>query len=897
MAIETVAAGGGSICSCQGSRLVVGPESASSDPGPACYGKGGPLAVTDINVYLGRFSETHFPFRLNRQAIEKRMQEVQVQIVQQSGQQLSMDAIANGFWEIANHNMATAIRTVSVSRGYDPQDYLLVAFGGAGPQHALAVANQLNIQRVLIHPRSSVLSAEGIRLADRSATAAQSVLKGVDEPELESELFECLQKLKQQTEHELLSEGVETDAITFRRTVDLRYRGTEPWINVAFETLQEALQRFETDHQREFGFTQARPIECVNARVEAIVAGERPVPSKTIDNQPAIPLAPEAILHPSEFFSLGQRVSGPMIDWTYLQAGNVIDGPALIADSLTTTVVETGWQATVLSDRQLLLEMRSSTENARNLRDTEARQTQIPESPNPVLLEVFSNHFMSIARQMGLTLQRTSVSVNIKDRLDFSCAIFNSQGDLIVNAPHIPVHLGAMSETVRNIIASNPNAMPGDVFVTNDPYAGGSHLPDVTVVTPVFVEKSLSFWVASRGHHAEIGGKTPGSMPPDATCLADEGVLIQNLKLVSNGVEHFDQLESILRNAKYPSRNVADNLADIRAQIAANQIGVNQLLDLVARHSYDVVARYMTFLLDAAEAQVRDALKNLDDGHFEFEDAMDNGGTIRVAVEKREGEVVIDFSGTDPVSSDNLNANRAICIAATMYVMRCLLRSTLPLNQGVMRPVTLTLPECFLNPTPGNDAEHSPAIVGGNVETSQRVVDVLLGALNLAAASQGTMNNWLMGDSTFGYYETLGGGTGATETMDGADAVHSHMTNTRLTDPEILESRYPVRLVEFGIAPASGGAGVHAGGNGMIRSVEFLRPLTVSLLTSRRTSRPYGLKGGEAGASGQNLLRRANSECDVKLPSTAKVDVEVGDILKLITPGGGGWGTPPKDRN
>ena len=531
------------------------------------------------------------------------------------------------------------------------------------------------------------------------------------------------------------------------------------------------------------------------------------------------------------------------------------------------------------------------------MRRLAAAHVGVPEQADPVELEIFNRKFSSIAAQMGLVLQKTSISVNVKERLDFSCAIFTSVGNLVVNAPHIPVHLGAMSETVRETIRLNPIVNPGDVFVTNDPYAGGSHLPDVTVVSPVFDQSSaateLLFWVASRSHHAEIGGKTPGSMPPDATCLAEEGVLIANLKLVNRGVPDFEQLRDLLCNDPWPSRNVDENLADIRAQIAANQSGSRDLLKLVGRHGSEKVRAYMAFIQKAAAEQTRDAISKLPAGEHRFSDALDNGAAIKVCISVSGQTMKIDFAGTDGVLTGNQNANPAIVSSAVMYVLRMLIRSDIPLNEGVIEPVKIVIPEnCFLNPVPGETPVESPAIVGGNVETSQRIVDVLLGALGIAAASQGTMNNWLMGDDSFGYYETIGGGSGATPSANGASAVHVHMTNTRLTDPEILETRYPVVLREFSVRRGSGGTGQHCGGDGMVREVEFLKPLSVSLLTNRRNCRPYGLKGGQAGQPGMNLLIRADQshiESRVELNSQVQLEVQPGDVLRIETPGGGGY--------
>lgn len=887
MSIETVAAGGGSICKFDGAKLVVGPESATSDPGPACYGNGGPLTITDINLYLGRIVLEHFPFELSLQAVTHRLDEIGQQMAD-AGYEMSRDDLATGFLQIANHNMAAAIRVVSVAKGYDPREYALVSFGGAGSQHCCAVAELLGMDRVLDHPLGSILSAVGIRLADQTSTQVRAVLKTLTEETLaESEhLFE---QMKSHIRDQLLLE-VEPDAnIKFQCSLDLRYLGTDSCESIS-QTEAGFAACFASTHQQRYGYTQDRPLEIVAARVVGRVEGNRfPRSEEWVrenfreSNQRQMMTVPLNQAS-TPFF---QALPAPVIDRAELKTGEQIAGPAIVASELTSTIIDPGWTAVVLSDGQLCIERARRTEAL----EPEA-SIHSSKVADPIELEIFNNHFSTIARQMGIALQKTSTSVNVKERLDFSCAIFSQDGNLVVNAPHIPVHLGAMSETVRATIEDNAIVNRGDVYVTNDPYRGGSHLPDVTVVTPVFVEnvETPVFWVASRSHHAEIGGKSPGSMPADATCLADEGVLISNLKLVDAGQEKFNELFQLLTCGTLPSRTPEENLVDVAAQVAANRAGQGDLLELVRQHGLEKVQAYMLHIQNAAEAKSRAALLALPDGTFAFEDSMDNHSTIRVQIKKQGDQIEIDFAGTDPVMSGNLNANSAIVSAAVMYVMRLLIDEDIPLNEGVMKPVTIRLPECFLNPTPAADPANSPAIVGGNVETSQRVVDVLLGALNLAAASCGTMNNWLMGNESFGYYETVGGGSGATAFAAGADAVHTHMTNTRLTDPEILETRYPVILRKFAIREGSGGSGRLSGGDGMQRVIEFCTHLTVSLLTSRRNTRPFGMAGGDSGESGKNLLFRAAGGPATELPSQCEVSVTSGDRLELLTPGGGAWG-------
>ena len=869
LAIETVAAGGGSICWFDGVRLRVGPNSAGSDPGPACYGSGGPLTVTDMNLLLGRIRTDLFPFALDVEATQRKL-ELLCSELSEAGFDYTAQKLAAGFLEIANHNMASAIESVSVAKGYDPKDYALMSFGGAGAQHCCAVADLLGMTRILDHPRSAILSAVGISMADLNAHAVKSILQPINLIS-QADLRDIFTDLEREALERLSRDQTVAQAnVTVKKRLELRYQGLDGALVVDSEDITKGLELFEAKHLQFYGYTQDRPIELVSARVQAVVEGQRPTP----------------VTLPSGG-SEAHRRGGPNYQRSQLTVGDQITGPASIADAFSTTVVDAGWQALVGPETILKIE-----KVAKQTSDSKPQTSESPNRADPIELEIFNRRFSSIAAQMGLCLQKTSVSVNVKERLDFSCAIFTSTGDLVVNAPHIPVHLGAMSETVREIIRLNPSVNAGDVFITNDPYGGGSHLPDVTVVSPVFIngEGSVVFWVASRSHHAEIGGKTPGSMPPDATCLSEEGVLIANLKLVDRGAPKFERLEQLLTGGPYPSRNPEENLADVRAQIAANQSGSRDLEKLVGQNGLSKVRAYMGFIQDAAAAQVGRAIAKLPDGVHDFRDSLDNGATISVAITVSGQQIEIDFSGTDGVLSGNQNANPAIVNSAVMYVLRLLIDSDIPLNEGVMKPVTVHIPrDCFLNPTPGESAETSPAIVGGNVETSQRVVDVLLGALGIAAASQGTMNNWLMGDESFGYYETVGGGSGATQTSDGADAVHVHMTNTRLTDPEILETRYPVILREFSIRTSSGGAGQQSGGDGMVRAIEFLKSLDVSLLTNRRSSAPYGLAGGDPGVAGKNGLIRKSGE-ETVLESRAQLKVEPGDVLRIETPGGGGVG-------
>ncbi|WP_425618243.1 hydantoinase B/oxoprolinase family protein [Anatilimnocola sp. NA78] len=887
LAVETVAAGGGSICRWDGVKLTVGPASAGAEPGPACYGRGGPLTVTDCNFYLGRIVPAHFPFPLDLAAVEARLQEVAAALTESHAPARSPAELASGFIAIANTHMAAAIRSVSIARGYDVRGDLLVAFGAAAAQHACAVARQLGMKQILSHPDAGVLSALGIGLADVIKHEVLPLYRDWHDlaPDELDRLFE---RLAEQARLALQTEGVPDERVHLARQLDLRYAGTDVPLTINQPADLDWPAAFAAEHQRRYGYVQAgRALVIASARVIGTgKSGSHLAPSTRIAEHSA------QSEHTHSLVVAGGAQTVPLFERTSLGPGAVITGPALVVEPLTTTIIDAGWQATMLSGGELLLTGREGEAPAEPLRSGH------DSAADPVLLEIFNQQFTAIATQMGHTLRNTSVSVNVKERLDFSCAIFTPTGDLVVNAPHIPVHLGAMSETVRSVLRDCQPLSPGDVVVTNDPYRGGSHLPDVTVVTPVFnVQGELLFFTASRAHHAEIGGTTPGSMPPFSKSLAEEGVLIRNFKVLAAGSQRFDELAQLLQSGPFPSRAVEHNLADIRAQIAANQQGASELNSLADRYSLPIVRAYMQHIRTAAETKTRQAIARLPLGTRTFVDHLDDGTRIEVAITARSAAdhankpLQIDFTGTAGVHPGNLNANRAIVTAAVLYSLRLLVAEDIPLNEGVLAPVELVIPPGLLNPPASERAEDCPAIVGGNVETSQRVVDVLLGAFDLAAASQGTMNNLLFGDASFGYYETICGGSGATATGQGADAVHTHMTNTRITDPEVLEHRFPVRLHQFAIRHGSGGSGEHRGGDGIVRELEFLRPMTVSLLTQRRGDYcPFGLHGGAAGATGHNVLMRSNSPVEI-LPSGSQLNVSAGDRLIVETPGGGGWGT------
>ncbi len=893
LAIETVAAGGGSICSFDGIKLTVGPQSAGSDPGPACYGAGGPLTVTDLNLVLGRILADQFSIPLCRDAANNRLVELCKQIEISTGHIYRIHELAEAFLSIANHNMAQAIGNISVARGYDPIDYVLVNFGGAAAQHACGVANLLNISTILNHPDAGILSAYGMGQANVKRQADLGIYKALNQ-ELFGDLAEKIYQTTDRLRRQITKEGYNSTDISLRIVAEIRPQGVDATLQIpiiespvtAFAWKVDAAEiasQFAVKHLRQYGFEYSQQLELVTLRIEATGNSGTPFPHS---HEP--PTHEYKSTATTSVFHHGRWHEAQRFQRSELSPGALIAGPAIVTEQISTTFIEPGWQAIVLSNFEILLKSVSSPQNIAPVQK---------DTSNPAMLEIFNNYFVSVANQMGLTLQNTSSSVNVKERLDFSCAIFTAEGELVVNAPHIPVHLGAMGESVRAVIEDHDLIAPGDVFITNDPYRGGSHLPDITVITPVFnSDNERIFFTASRAHHSEIGGCTPGSMPPFSRTLAEEGILIRSQKIIDAGISREAELRRLLTTGEFPSRSAKANMTDIHAQVAANRRGANDLNHMMETHGESTVLAYMKLIQDAADTKTRQALLAIPDGVYEYQDYLDEHFTedyeakIHVRIQINGDAAELDFTGTSSVLPINFNANRAIVTAAVLYVLRLLIDEPIPLNQGVLAPVTLVLPDCFLNPTPGLTPADSPAVVGGNVETSQRIVDVLIGALRLAASSQGTMNNLLFGDKSFGYYETICGGAGATPEAAGADAVHTHMTNTRITDPEILERRYPVRLEQFSIRTHSGGKGKYRGGNGIIRQMTFLKPVTVSLLTQRRNeNRPAGLAGGEAGQSGVNKVLFADGREEL-LKNRQQLDVNVGDQLTIETPGGGGWG-------
>ena len=912
LAIETVAAGGGSICGFDGVRLFVGPDSAGADPGPACYGAGGPLTVTDLNVFLGRVLPQHFPFALNVSAVETRLIRLRADMAAAGSAlpETSLQQIAEGLLQIANDNMFQAIRRISVAKGYHPADHALVSFGGAGGQHACSLARSLGIRTVLIHPLAGILSAWGMGQADVRAIRQASVLQPLTDESLR-QLEPVRQSFEVQTRDEVVAQGAAEELIQEPvLQLELRYRGTDSSLWIGGRSTAEFREQFDVEHRRLFGYLRKEmEVEISAIRIETVGRSGNTGDIHAVDVSTNVDTQ-ACKSDKTSIFWKDAEYDALVFHRDNLQPGMSVTGPAIICEPTSTIWIEPGCNAEIAMSGTVLIDVTDD--------DSASGASDVSDNviPDPVLLEVFNNQFVSIAEQMGETLRRTATSTNVRERLDFSCALFDVRGRLVVNAPHVPVHLGAMGETVRVIIDDHPDMQRGDVFVTNDPYRGGSHLPDVTVVTPVFVSKSNShariadvlagaeengnateqpaFYVANRAHHAEIGGAVPGSMPPFSTNLAQEGVLIRSRKLVDRGESCEEQIRQLLATGAFPSRAVNDNLADLAAQAASNECGVQLLQVLVGRHSADTVLNYMQHVQNAAARKMRLCLAGLEERNYCFEDRLDDGTKLRVAVQLNGDEATVDFTGTDGVHFGNLNANRAITTAAVLYSFRCLLNEDVPLNAGVLEPLTIVIPEGLLNPAVGISPEDSPAIVGGNVETSQRIVDVLLGALEIAAASQGTMNNLTFGDDTFGYYETICGGSGATPTGHGADAVHTHMTNTRLTDPEVLEQRYPVRLRKFEIRQGSGGQGKCCGGAGIVREIEFLKMLQVSMLSQRRESNPpFGLQGGAAALCGRNSLVNAHTGEQKNLGAAFNTTVSPGDVIRIETPGGGGFGSLP----
>ena len=930
MMIHTVAAGGGSVCSFDGARYRVGPESAGADPGPASYRRGGPLCVTDCNVLLGKLQPEFFPRvfgpgqdePLDHDVVAVKFAALADEIGERTGRRPAPVDVAEGFLRIAVDSMANAIKSISVRRGYDVTGYTLNCFGGAGGQHACLVADALGITRVMIHPFAGVLSAYGMGLADVRALRDRAVETRLD-TQGAAALDEALDTLAGEARAELGDQGIAPERIVVHRRAHVRYEGTDTPDLVEAGTSAQMKARFEDAHRRRYGFVmtekalviEAASVEAVGAMVEA--SNPFTVPAGGGRHAAPEPLAKAAV------HLAGMEHDTPVLRREAFATGDAVDGPAIILESTATTVVEPGWRARLAASGDLVLERVVAL----------ARQCAVGTDCDPVMLEVFNNRFMSIAEQMGLTLENTAYSVNIKERLDFSCAIFDPEGMLVANAPHIPIHLGSMSESIRTVIRENAGRMkPGDVFCVNAPYNGGTHLPDVTVITPVFDEgaadgaanasraggdcmpadrdpgastdgpegpspgealgaatdRRILFFVASRGHHADIGGSMPGSMPPDATTVEEEGILFDNFMLVDGGrfLEH--ELRAHLGSGRWPARNPDQNVADLKAQIAAGAKGIQEVRRMIGDFGLDVVHAYMKHVQDNAEEQVRRVIDVMRDGAFEL--PMDDGSVIRVRItfDKARREATVDFTGTSAQRPNNFNAPSAVARSAVLYVFRCLVEDAIPLNEGCLKPIRIVIPEdSMLAP------KYPAAVAAGNVETSQAITDALFGALGVAAESQGTMNNILFGNDRHQYYETVCGGAGAGPGYHGTSAVHTHMTNTRLTDPEILEWRYPVVLESFGVNRGSGGAGRWRGGDGTLRRIRFLEEMELTVLSQHRIIAPYGLAGGEPGRYGRNWVERACGAVH-EMGGQDHCPVAPGDVFVLETPSGGGYGLPAK---
>ena len=886
LAIHTVAAGGGSVLHFDGSRYRVGPDSAGADPGPACYRRGGPLTVTDANVLLGRIQPDYFPkvfgtrgdAPLDADVTRARFEELSQQITATAGDDRGPEQVAAGFIEIAVANMANAIKKISVQRGYDVTEYVLNVFGGAGGQHACAVADALGMTRVLIHPLAGVLSAYGIGLADVIAMREQAV-----EAPLTTDLIKSLPAttgpLERYGRAEVEADGGPVRRITATHRAHLRYQGTDTAVIVPVGPLEQMTAAFEAEYARRFSFlmrdkpviVEAVSVEVTAARQEPEGSADTPPRSDSTKERPAssaqVPM-----------FTGGAWAEVDLFPRAGLRPGHAVDGPAVITEELATTVVEPGWRA-VVSDRGDLLLSRVTARPAR---------AEVGTNADPVMLEIFNNLFMSVAEQMGVRLQATAHSVNIKERLDFSCAVFDAGGGLIANAPHMPVHLGSMGESIKMVIKRNPRIRRGDVYVLNDPYHGGTHLPDITVVTPVFAPETDEIWfyVASRGHHAEIGGVSPGSMPAYSTRVEEEGVLIDNWLLVQNGQLNEAETIRLLETAEYPSRDPATNLADLRAQIAANSKGIAELHRMVEHFGLDVVTAYMGHVQQNAAEAVSRVITALHDGEFAYE--MDNGAVVRVAVRVNAADrtAEIDFTGTSAQLVDNFNAPSSVAMAAVLYVFRTLVDDDIPLNSGCLQPLTVIIPPgSMLSP------QYPAAVAAGNVETSQVVTGALYAALGVMAEGSGTMNNVTFGNQEYQYYETVASGSGAGDGFDGTDVVQTKMTNSRLTDPEVLEWRYPVLLESYRIRPGSGGRGRWHGGHGGIRRLRFNQPMIISTLTGHRRVPAFGLAGGEPGALGRHWIEHPGGEVTA-MGGCDSVHVEPGDVFVIETPGGGGYGPP-----
>ncbi|WP_292461432.1 hydantoinase B/oxoprolinase family protein, partial [Mesorhizobium sp.] len=866
-------------------RFRVGPDSAGANPGPAAYRRGGPLAVTDANVMLGKLQPDVFPAifgpgqdqPLDVAAVREKFAALAAEI----GDGRSPEAVAEGFVTIAVENMANAIKKISVQRGYDVTEYLLNCFGGAGGQHACLVADALGMEAVLIHPFSGLLSAYGIGLSTVFASRQQALLKPLAE-ESRSSIEDLIATLHQGVIAELAVQGIAQDAIASKPVLQIRYDGTDTTLPVNFEhgSIFRARSDFEAAHQAQFGFVyEDKPmiVEAVGVEGSDVGTASRDESESGLEDQVGSPWQSR------QFFADGAWRDAGIFRREDLKPGHKVAGPALVIEPNQTIVVEPGWQAEITARNHVLL---------RRI-EKKARQAALGTKADPVMLEVFNNLFMSIAEQMGVTLQNTAYSVNIKERLDFSCAVFDRHGALVANAPHMPVHLGSMDRSVETVIRLNSGDIhPGDVFALNAPYNGGTHLPDITVVTPVFddARKEILFWAASRGHHADVGGTAPGSMTPLATTVDEEGVLFDNFRIVDRGRFREEELEALLTDHPYPARNPAQNIADLKAQIAANEKGVAELRKMVAHFGLAVVEAYMGHVQDNAAESVRRVLERLPDSS-DYEYATDTGQVIKVkiTVDRQRRDATVDFTGTSKVMKNNFNAPEPVARAAVLYVFRVMVEDMIPMNAGCLRPINIVIPDgCMLKPS------YPAAVVAGNVETSQHVTNALFGAMGAMANAQGTMNNLTFGNRQYQYYETICSGSPAGQMNSGrgfagTSGVHTHMTNSRLTDPEVLELRFPVVLEDFHIRDGSGGKGKWNAGNGTKRTIRFLEKMECAILSSHRNRPPQGLNGGGDGEAGSTKVRRNDGSIEV-LKACDQTTLDAGEAVIVVTPTPGGFG-------
>ncbi len=880
MQINTVAAGGGSILFYKDGRFQVGPESAGAIPGPASYGRGGPLTVTDCNVLLGKLNPDFFPKvfgktgdqPLNFEIVKKKFLDLS-DIISKEKNEPMMDIfkMAEGFLKIAVENMANAIKKISIQKGYDVTNYMLNCFGGAGGQHACNVADSLGISNVMIHPYAGVLSAYGMGLAE-----IRSIREGHFEKNITNILDaeNLIEILSSQAKKDLNDQDISDASIILLKNAFLHYKGSHQNLEIKFDTPENMRKSFEQEHKKRFGFfVQDREIFIEMLTVEAV--------GKKTENYDFLnPNTSTTKANPIAFKKMyvnSSEINTPIYKRDELIIGQNIPGPAIIVEATGTNIIDYGWSGTLDKHYNLIL---SRVEEKK-------LQKGIGTSVDVVMLEVFNNLFMNIAEQMGATLANTAYSVNIKERLDFSCALFNNEGSLVANAPHVPVHLGSMSEAIKTVVRLNKdNIYPDDVFVLNAPFNGGTHLPDVTVITPVFDKngKEIIFFVASRGHHADIGGKTPGSGPPDSKHIEEEGVLIDNFKLFDKGIFREQEMRKILSSGKYPCRNVEHNMADLAAQVAANKTGINEINSMIDQFGIETVHAYMNHVQDNAEESIRNAIVNLKQGEYEYE--LDNGEFIRVNVkiDKENREAIIDFTGTAPKNPFNYNAPMAVCYAVILYVFRTLVGNNIPLNEGCFKPIKIIIPNNSMI-----NAKYPSAVIAGNTEVSQLTCNALFGALGVIAGSQATMNNFIWGNEKIQNYETICGGTGAGPNFHGTSAIQTHMTNTRSTDPEVLETRFPVRLEEFSIRKNSGGKGKFNGGDGVTRKLRFLEPMTVTTLCSHRKIKPFGLNGGGPGDCGKEWLEKADGSI-LSLSGNDSCQVKINDLFVMQTPGGGAFG-------